>query len=81
MLKIALKKHYFKPYFQKTFRGATAPRTPQMAWPFGLGGVSALRASKVYRRKWMKGMNKCTMYYMQQYFFSYVENCSEKAPF
>jgi len=46
MLKIALKKHHFKPYSQKTFfGGATAPRTRQMTRPYGFGGISAMQAS------------------------------------
>ena len=28
MFKIALRKHHFKRYFQKNFRGSVAPRTP-----------------------------------------------------
>ena len=48
--KIALKKHHFKPYFQKIFRGAKASRTPPKCLGHsGLGDVSALRASEMYR--------------------------------
>ena len=52
--KLLWKSTILNPIFKKN---SVAPRTPQMAQPFGLGGVSALRASKVYRRKWIKGMN------------------------
>ena len=60
MLKIALKKHHFKPYFQKLSGGPRPPGPPKWLGPL---------ASVVSRRKWIKGVNKCTMYYMQQYFF------------
>ena len=45
MFKIALKKHHFKPYFQKKFRGPRALR--KCLGPSGLGDVSALRASEI----------------------------------